>query len=168
MILLIAWGNSLRRDDGAGLLLAELLEKSWLLGNWRVQRISVHQLTPELAEVIAAERVAAVVFFDSRVTTEEQGKHGVEVHRLALSDSSPSLAHHCNPETMMLYALWLYGKSIPCWIVSVPAGDFAHGEGLSTMAQEAIAEALDVVGLSPHAWLSKMAAKTSGLVVGKS
>lgn len=168
MILLIACGNSLRRDDGAGLLLAELLEKSWRQGNCRVKRISVHQLTPELAEFIAAERVATVVFFDSRVTTEKQGKHGVEVHRLALSDSSPSLAHDCNPETMMLYARWLYGKSIPCWIVSVPARDFAYGEGLSTMAQEAIAEALDVVDVSPHAWLSKMAAKTSGLVVGKS
>lgn len=168
MFLLIACGNSLRRDDGAGLVLAELLEKSWCLGNCRVQRISVHQLTPELAEFIAAERVATVVFFDSRVTTEKQGKHGVEVHRLALSDSSPSLAHDCNPETMMLYARWLYGKSTPCWIVSVPARDFAHGEGLSTMAQEAIAEAMDAVDLSPHAWLSRMAAKTFGLVVGKS
>ena len=159
MILLIAWGNSLRRDDGAGLLLAELLEKSWLLGNWRVQRISVHQLTPELAEVIAAERVAAVVFFDSRVTTEEQGKHGVEVHRLALRNYSPSLDHHCNPETVMLYARWLHGKKIPCWKVAVPGRDFAHGEGLSTMAQEAIAEAMDAADLSPHGWLSRMAAK---------
>jgi len=159
MILLIAWGNSLRRDDGAGLLLAELLEKSWLLGNWRVQRISVHQLTPELAEVIAAERVAAVVFFDSRVTTEEQGKHGVEVHRLALRNYSPSLDHHCNPETVMLYARWLHGKKIPCWKVAVPGRDFAHGEGLSTMAQEAIGEAMDVADLSPHGWLSRMAAK---------
>jgi len=143
MILLIACGNSLRRDDGAGLVLAELLEKSWRLSNCRVQRISVHQLTPELAELIAAERAAAVVFFDSRVTTEKQGKHGVEVRRLALRSSSPSLGHHCNPETMMLYARWLYGKSMPCWIVSVPGSDFGHGEGLSEVAHKAIAEALD-------------------------
>ncbi len=160
MILLIACGNSLRRDDGAGLLLAELLERIWRLGNCRVQRISVHQLTPELAELIAAERVAAVVFFDSRVTTEKQGKHGVEVRRLTLRSSSPSLGHYCNPETMMLYARWLHGKKIPCWKVAVPGRDFAHGEGLSTMAQEAIAEAMDVADLSPHAWLSRMTAKT--------
>jgi hypothetical protein len=31
---------------------------------------------------------------------------------------------------------------------------------LSTMAQEAIAEALDVADLPPHLWLSRMAAKT--------
>jgi hydrogenase maturation protease len=159
MILLIAYGNSLRRDDGAGLLLAELLEKSWRLGNWGVQRISVCQLTPELAEFIAAERVAAVVFFDSRGTTGKQGKHGVEVHRLALRSSSPSLGHHCNPETMMLYARWLHGKRVPCWQVTVPGRDFAHGEGLSTMAQEAIAEAMDAAALSPYGWLSRMAAK---------
>jgi hydrogenase maturation protease len=160
MILLIACGNSLRRDDGAGLVLAELLEKSWRLGNWKLQRISVYQLTPELAELIAAERVAAVVFFDSRVTTEKQGEHGVEVHRLACESSSPSLAHYCNPETTMLYARWLKGKKVPCWKVAVPGKDFSHGEGLSEMAQQAIAEAMDVADLPPHLWLSRMAAKT--------
>jgi hypothetical protein len=36
------------------------------------------------------------------------------------------------------------------------------------MAQEAIAETMDAVDLSPHAWLSRMAAKTFGLVMGKS
>jgi len=160
MILLIACGNSLRSDDGAGLVLAELMEKSWRLGNWRVQRISVRQLTPELAELVAAKRVTAVVFFDSRVTNEKQGNHGVEVHQLALGSSSPSLGHHCNAETIVLYAHWLHGKNVPCWKVAVPGRDFGHGEGLSTMAQEAIAEALDVADLPPHLWLSRLAAKT--------
>ena len=155
MILLIACGNSLRRDDGAGLVLAELLERNWRSGNCRVQRISVHQLTPELAELIASERVTAVVFFDSRVITARQDNHGVEVHRLVLRGSSPRLGHYCNPETMMSYARWLYGKKVTSWKVAVPGRDFAHGEGLSTMAQEAIAEALDLLGLSPHGWLTR-------------
>jgi hypothetical protein len=60
----------------------------------------------------------------------------------------------------MLYARWLYGKKVPSWKVAIGGRDFAHGEGLSPMAQEAIAEALDVVGLSPHAWLARMEAKT--------
>ena len=143
MILLIACGNSLRRDDGAGLVLAELLEEIWRSGNCKVQRITVHQLTPELVEVIASERVTTVVFFDSRVITARQGNHGVEVHRLVLRGSSPRLGHCCNPETMMSYARWLYGKSTPCWIVSVPGADFGHGQGLSEVARKAIAEALD-------------------------
>ena len=160
MILLMACGNRLRRDDGAGLALAELLEKSWLSGTWRVQRISVQQLTPELAELIARERVTTVVFFDSRVSTDKRGKHKVEVHRLALRSCSPSLGHYCNPETLMHYARWLHGKKVPCWQVAVPGRDFAYGEGLSTLAQEAIAEAMDDPDLSPHVWLSRMAAKT--------
>jgi hydrogenase maturation protease len=160
MILLIGCGNSLRRDDGAGLVLAELLERSWQLANSRVQRISVHQLTPELAERIAAESVSLVVFFDSRLTTEMQGKCVVEVQPLALTSSSPSLAHHCNPETAMLYARLLNGTKVPSWKIAIGGRDFAHGEGLSPMAQEAIAETLDVVGLSPHAWLTRMEAKT--------
>jgi hydrogenase maturation protease len=160
MILLIGCGNSLRKDDGAGLVLAELLERSWQLANSRVQRISVHQLTPELAELIAAKSVSVVVFFDSRLTTEMQGMGVVEVHPLALTSSSSSLAHHCNPETVMLYARWLYGKKVPSWKVAIGGRDFAHGEGLSPMAQEAIAEALDVACFSPHAWLTRMAAKT--------
>ena len=160
MILLIACGNSLRRDDGAGLLLAELLEKSWRLGNWRVQRLTVHQLTPELAEFTAAKRVRAVVFFDSRVRHEKEGSQEVEVHPLVLRSSSLSLGHYCNPETIMLYALWLHGKKVPTWKVAVPGRDFAHGEGLSTMAQEAIAKAMDMAALSPHEWLSRMEANT--------
>ncbi len=46
-LLLIACGNSLRRDDGAGLLLAEIIEREWQSKGIEVQRITVQQLLPD-------------------------------------------------------------------------------------------------------------------------
>ncbi|MEZ4766952.1 MAG: hypothetical protein R2844_00805 [Caldilineales bacterium] len=66
MILIIAYGNSLREDDGAGLVLAEKLEP--LLRRFAVdaRRIETQQLLPELAAEIAASQPHAVVFVDTR------------------------------------------------------------------------------------------------------
>ncbi|MCB0173868.1 MAG: hypothetical protein KDJ97_25330, partial [Anaerolineae bacterium] len=67
MLLIIACGNSLRSDDGAGLIFAERLEYACRALDVMVERISVHQLLPELAADIAAEAVQAVVFIDTRL-----------------------------------------------------------------------------------------------------
>ena len=66
MILIIGYGNSLRGDDGAGLLLAEGLEEAWQARQVEVERLAVHQLTPELTLEISREEVTSVVFVDTR------------------------------------------------------------------------------------------------------
>ena len=54
-LLIIGIGNSLRRDDGAGLVLARGLAETWQTAGHRVQLIETHQLVPELAEPIAGD-----------------------------------------------------------------------------------------------------------------
>ena len=66
MILLIAYGNPLRQDDGAGLRLAERMAERWQAAETPLRHLAVQQLTPELAVEIAQPGVAAVVFVDTR------------------------------------------------------------------------------------------------------
>jgi hydrogenase maturation protease len=145
MVLIVACGNSLRRDDGAGLLFAEQLEQLCLARRLKAQCITVQQLTPELAEIIAGAEVSDVVFIDTRVTTTKGRKQKIQVKHLYLGNSSPSSGHHLDPAALMLYAYHLYDKKPRAWKVSVPGSDFGHGEGLSEIARQEVIEASDSV-----------------------
>jgi hydrogenase maturation protease len=141
MILLISYGNDLRRDDGAGFVLADLIEQSWRIHRVAVKRLSVHQLLPELAEEIARPEVSAVVFVDARAVMAGEVDPRVRMQPLRVDTQSPSLGHHLAPATLLTYADWLYGWRPPAWLVTVPAADFGYGEGLSEMVQQALAAA---------------------------
>ncbi len=52
-VLVIGYGNSLRRDDGAGLILAAGLVDAWRTHDLPASLITAHQLSPELADDIA-------------------------------------------------------------------------------------------------------------------
>lgn len=140
MILLLAYGNSLRMDDGAGLRLAEQMAAHWRAVGTPVRHVPGHQLVPELAVQIAEPDVQAVVFVDTRA--EPAG--GVAVAALQPAGAaSPSVGHHTQPEVLLAYAtLWLEERQAPhAWLVTTPGLDFGHGEGLSPTASAAIHEA---------------------------
>lgn len=140
MLLIIAWGNSLRRDDVAGLRLGELLEAFRRERKRPVRRVAVHQLTPELALEIAREDVSMVVFADARDAAAEAGDPPPEilVHPLLADPRTPVLGHHLDPAAVMACARLLYHKTPPAWIATVPGVDFSHGEGLSDVAAAAL------------------------------
>ncbi len=142
MILVIAYGNSLRCDDGAGLLLAERLEQELLARQVVVERLAVHQLTPELAADMARDEVTAVVFVDTRAVQIDDPGPKVQIYPICTNQLSSSLGHHVNPATLLTYARLLYDKEPAAWMVTIPGIDFGHGEGLSPLAQQS----LDTVG----------------------
>lgn len=127
-LLFIAYGNSLRRDDGAGLALAEKISPLLRRQGFRVKMITVQQLMPELALAIADEEVNALYFFD---TTVEVGAAGIQVQPIEPVDRKPVLGHHLTPAILLLYAAHLYGHCPPGWLITIPGSDFALGEGLS-------------------------------------
>lgn len=139
MILLIGYGNDLRRDDGAGLVLAEIIERAWQIRGVAVKRLAVHQLMPELAVDIAGPEVSAVVFVDTRAAAADEVSPDVQVQPVPAGPSSPSLGHHLDPAALLTYAGHLYGRRPPAWLVTVPGTDFSYGEGLSRPVQEALA-----------------------------
>ena len=128
MILVIGYGNTLRRDDGAGVRLAEHLADG-LSARIRVE--TGHQLTPEMALTVAAADVDGVVFIDASVTATE-----IALKRIDLdNDVSPSVGHHLTPEALMVYANRLYGRTPPAWLVTLPAYDLGHGESLTDQTE---------------------------------
>jgi hydrogenase maturation protease len=141
MILIIGYGNSLRGDDGAGLVLAERLEEAWQDRQVEVERLALHQLTPELILEISREEVTSVVFVDTRAVPPEATDLQVWISPLQAGGTSPSLGHHLDPAALLALAGLLYDKWLPAWLVTVPGVDFTHREALSPTAQQALVTA---------------------------
>jgi hydrogenase maturation protease len=152
VVLIIGYGNSLRRDDGAGLILAQMVEAALRQRELDVERIAVHQLTPDLALPVAADGVAAVVFVDTRIAVAEVGQMDLQIQPLGAEEGSQSLGHHVGPAVVLSYARLLYDKSPPAWLLTAPGVDFDHGEGLSEAAQRALDTLPSLLARLPCGW----------------
>lgn len=126
-ILLIGYGNTLRRDDGIGIQVAESLAATDLPGV-RVQ--TVHQLVPELAAELAEAR--AVLFVDA---TLDPGRIAVELTPVAAQEITDGSTHHVDPRTLLALTRAVYGRAPEAWWLTVPGQDFGFGEGLSATAR---------------------------------
>ena len=125
--LVIALGNPLRGDDGAGWALGEELARRGL------PVLAVHQLGPELADDVA--RSAAVAFVDAAA----EGDPGeVRVRRLSPAARSLATTHALAPEAVLALAERLYGATPPAVLVTVAGGRFGLGEGLSAEVTAAL------------------------------
>ena len=139
-ILLIAYGNSMRRDDGAGLALANIIEQIWRSQDVTVRRLSIHQLTPELAADMAEPDISAVVFVDACVADDPDQALIPTIRPLSQAvDMSPTIGHHLSPELLMVYSAKLYDKTPPCWMITIPGVDFGVGDALSEPVKQALA-----------------------------
>jgi hydrogenase maturation protease len=143
----IGYGNSLRRDDGAGCRVADVV-RGWARPG--VRSLSVFQLTPELASDLSSSRLA--IFVDARADSPSAGTRVEGVH--PLDEGSFSLVHGITPRSLVGLSLAVYGRCPPCWMVSVPAEDFSLGEGLSEVAREGVRDALTAIEglIDPRSW----------------
>jgi hydrogenase maturation protease len=137
-ILLIGFGNTLRRDDGLGCLIAGAVDRLAYPG---VRTIAEAQLTPDLAEVVAASRLA--VFVDARRIGPSD--------RLIVEPLEParasygSLDHAIGPRFVLGLCRVLFGRCPPSRLISVPAADFSFGDDLSPVAVRGMRQALDAI-----------------------
>jgi hydrogenase maturation protease len=130
-LLVIGYGNELRRDDGVGPRAARAVA-AWQLPG--VEGVAAHQLTPELAERIGqAERV---VFVDA-------GQDDVVLTRsIEPSRTAQVLGHTGEPRELLALAEALNGRRPEAWLITLPAPELSFGEGLSAAAEHGLAEAL--------------------------
>ena len=141
--LVIGYGNTLRRDDGVGVRVAELLAADPRLAGADV--LAVHQLTPELAIDVAAASV--VVFVDADV----QASPGKVVTRRLASEPDPASAdpgassHHVGAAELLALARSLTGHAPEAVTVAVGIADLEVGEGLSASVEAALPEAVELV-----------------------
>jgi hydrogenase maturation protease len=130
-LLVIGYGNELRRDDAVGPRAARAVA-AWRLPG--VEGVATHQLTPELAERIGeAERV---VFVDA-------GQDDVVLMRpVKPSQTAQVIGHTGEPRGLLALAEALYGRRPEAWLITLPAPELGFGEGLSVAAEHGLAEAL--------------------------
>jgi len=133
-VLIIGYGNSLRGDDGVGLIAAErLLDLN--LGE-QTEVLVRQQLTPELAEPIS--RANLVIFIDASVGAAA----GTITSRSIAAATSPqsSLDHDCEAPVLLRYAKEFYGKTPEAVLLTVAGDCFDYGHELSTAVSAAIPE----------------------------
>ena len=142
MILLIGYGNPLRRDDGAGPALAGMLEARGGRNDLRV--ITVHQLVPELAQDLAAVDVTAVLFLNASVSGCT-GCAAVTIQPLGgvRPLPPPVFGHQFSPAELHCYAELLRGTVLPAWQITIPGVDFGYGEGLSLTSEKNLTAAFE-------------------------
>ena len=146
-ILLIAYGNNLRGDDGAGLVLAERLEQIWHAAGVPVRYLPVRQLTPELAAEMAHNEISTVVFVDTRDANEEGKQPTIQLKAITGGPASPSTGHQLDPTDLLTYTRLLYNKEPTSWLITTPGVDFSLGAKLSPIASTALEKAWDYLAV---------------------
>ena len=142
MILIIGYGNPLRGDDGVGWRVAEQAAVS--LADAPVAVLTVHQLTPELAEPIS--RAGRVVFVDAAA----EGEPGT-VNCFGLEDTGqrpvlqPIGSHLTTPDALLAMAGELFGRRPPATMVTIAGESFAVSEALTPGVEGAIPAALALI-----------------------
>jgi hydrogenase maturation protease len=128
-VLVIGYGNTLRSDDSAGQIVAQAV-KTWELPN--VRSLAVHQLTPELAEILTTVKLA--IFVDAYPAAIEQDEE-VKVRSLKPASSGMRMRHTSNPEVLLAIAQALYNYYPQAWLVAIPGENFELGNCLSPLTQ---------------------------------
>jgi hydrogenase maturation protease len=136
-ILVIGYGNPLRSDDGVGQQIAKEIA-GWELPN--VETIAVHQLTPELVELLA--RVDSAIFVDAYSGTTDQD---IQIRPLELAESGITTGHWCEPQVLLAMTQALYGSHPRSWWVMVPGVNFELGDACSSIAQQGIENGLQQI-----------------------
>src|ERR1700756_4070643 len=131
-VLLIAYGNPLRCDDGVAWRAAESLRGRFSGGDVEVLRLP--QLTPELAEYITHSE--CVVFVDAAAGSSSPGV--VDVTEVQCGNRQSALAHGLTPTTILCLAENLYRATPRAFSVTVTGDKFGHGQSLSPAVEAAL------------------------------
>jgi hydrogenase maturation protease len=131
--LVVGYGNTLRRDDGVGVKVAEAVAALNLPG---VNVITRHQLVPELASVLS--RARAVIFVDAAAAAESD----LEPRQVEAGNDGKILAHAADPRSLLALSRQIFGRCPPAWCLAIPVQDFGFGEGLSAQAEAGLEPAV--------------------------
>lgn len=135
-ILVIAYGNPLRCDDGVAWQAAEEIRRK--LPSLTV--VCVHQLTPELAE--DASGASTIIFIDAT----RNGEPGEVLCEAVSRDyTSMNFSHNLTPGHVVALCNQLYGAEPRAFAVSISGENFNHGDAVSNAALRALPLVVDEV-----------------------
>lgn len=133
LVLVIAYGNPLRSDDGVAHRVADGLEAKFSEGD--VEIVRPQQLGPELAE--SASRVRCVIFVDA-AAAGSPGEIQIRELDLHASANPPAFGHALPPSTIVRLSEQLYGVRVRAISATVTGHNFQHGDELSNAVAEAV------------------------------
>jgi hydrogenase maturation protease len=130
-VLIIAYGNPMRSDDGVAWHAAAALEKKFSTPDVEIARI--HQLAPELAETVS--RCETVIFVDAA----GNGPPGeIRSAQINLPQTQPRFSHQLSPEAVVALAHQLFGAEPCAFSITLTGACFDHGEHLSAAVEAAL------------------------------
>jgi hydrogenase maturation protease len=135
-VVVIGYGNALRSDDGVGPQVARVVAHWNLPG---VRALAVHQLTPELAEVLAGASLA--IFVDAAM---DPGPPRYRVGLLAPTGSRDS-GHTSARGWLLALARQLYGRTPRTRLVTISASRFDFGMRLKDVSERGMSETLEYI-----------------------
>src|ERR1035441_4735156 len=120
-LLVIGYGNTLRRDDGVGPKVADAVDALTLPG---VHALACPLLTPELADPVSPARVPIFV------EAAGEAPRAVQMRNPAPADTSQIMAHSASPATLLALARDVFGHAPEAWLLTIPAENHVHREEL--------------------------------------
>jgi len=126
-ILVLGYGNSSRRDDGAGWFVVDHLQRARLP---EVEFLVAHQLDVDQAEVIS--HFDYVIFVDAAVP---QSPKPVAETVILPKFQSHAVAHYLTPSDLVSLSDTLYGQVPRAVLYSIRGTDFGFGNGLSAATE---------------------------------
>lgn len=137
--LIICIGNEIRSDDAVALYLKKEIEKLILPF---VEIISVHQLTPELAEIIS--KFDKVIFADASLEVLNEPV----LRKLEVDENlTPRLTinHSFTPESLVYLARKLYNSLPEAYLLSIPVINFEFGTELHPVTKQNLFKAVETL-----------------------
>ena len=139
-ILIVAYGNPLRCDDGVGWRAADALQRKFTAGEVEILRL--HQLAPEIADALRDREL--VIFLDAACVNDSENSRPGEIHirEIAAAEKqerqASQFSHVYSPGKILQLARELYGAAPKTTVVTVAGGDFDHGDHLSDSVENAL------------------------------
>ena len=131
-VLMVAYGNPLRSDDGVAWRAAESLRGKF--SGVDVGIVTLHQLTPELAEFIS--HAECVIFVDAAANSNRPGS--IDVAELHPTERESALAHALTPTAVLRLAEKLYLARPRAFCITAAGENFGHGDSLSQQVEAAL------------------------------
>ena len=149
-VLIIGFGNTLRRDDGAGAVAARLMAADPRLGSDDVEVREAYQLLPEMSLDIAEAGLVVFVDADLRGLPGSIEVHDIDPATAARSDADArgepgASSHHVGGGELVALAATLAGRAPRAVAVGIGVADTELGEGLSPAVEAALPKVADIV-----------------------
>jgi len=149
-VLILGYGNTLRRDDGAGAVAARLLAADPRLQRDEVEVREAYQLLPEISMDLAEATLVVFVDADARGLPGSIEIQPVEPETAAREDadarSEPGASsHHVGGGELVALAAALTGRAPKAVAIGIGVADLEMGEGLSPAVEAALPRVVEIV-----------------------